>query len=343
MPASRTYAPLSPGKFRAMARLADQHGRFKMLAIDQRGAMRALLTSALGRAPTFEEVCASKRLVVDSLAGEASAVLIDPDYGVPATLDVLPVKTGLIVAIDASDYETTAQGRMARIVPNWSVGKAKRLGADAIKLLAYYSPRAGTAVLDHQHELIRSVGQECARFDMAFMLEPLIYPIGETPDAFARDRAELVRQSTTALADVAFQVDIYKLESPLLSAGLGGDPSRQALLTSHFERMTAGLPAPWVILSAAAAPADFAAVMSAACAAGAGGYLAGRSIWKTAVEQFPSREEVTHRLQSAGVPYMRELNVLTDRLVAASQRQVILATLLAPADFPQSYPGSDKD
>lgn len=342
MPAPRLLSPLSPGKYRSISRLTDAQGRFKMLAIDQRGAMRALLTTALGRAPSFEEVSAAKRLVVESLAGEASAVLIDPDYGVPATIDVLPSRTGLVVAVDASDYETTAGGRKAKIVDNWSVEKVKRLGADAIKLLVYYSPRAEASVRRHQHDLIRSLGRDCARYDLAFMLEPLIYPLGETPEDFAKDRADLVRESTAALADPAFQVDIYKLESPLPSAGLGNDPAGVERLAKEFERMTAALPAPWVILSAAAAPADFAAVLTAACAAGANGYLAGRSIWKTAVDLFPDRDALTRQLQLAGAPYMRELTALTDRLVAASKRQVALAPMSTPADFPQSYAGFDK-
>ena len=339
MVAHSNYAPLSPGKFRAMGRLADPDGRFEMLAIDQRGAMRALLSATLGRAPQFADFCAVKRSIVEHLSAQATAVLIDPDYGLPAALAVLPAKTGLIVTIDASDYETAAGGRRNRMVANWSIEKVKRLGADAVKLLVFYSPRADKAVLDHQHALIRSVGDDCKRYDIAFMLEPLIYPVGEDQAAFVRDRASLVVDSMAALADTAFQVDIYKLESPLPAAGLSEDPALQAKLAGLFEDMTATLRAPWVILSAAAAPKDFAAVLTAACAAGASGYLAGRSIWKAAAEAYPDVGELRRRLQQTGAPYMRELNALTERLVAASNRQLQMPPTSSPGDFPSRSAG----
>ncbi len=312
-----------------------------MLAADQRGAMRALLTSSLGRAPDFAEVCALKRGIVEGLAGEASAVLIDPEYGLPAVLPVLPGRTGLIVTVDASDYESTAGGRKTRIVADWGVGKAKRLGADAIKLLVFYHPLADKKVLDHQHDLLRRIGDDCARYDIAFMLEPLIYPMDTDQAAYARDRAQLVVDSTLALSDPAFQVDIYKLESPLPAVGLAGDAAGRTRLAELFELMTDRLPAPWVILSAAAAPEDFAAVLAAACSAGAGGYLAGRSIWKTAAEAFPDRQEMQRLLHGTCVPYMRELNALTDRLATPSPRQLALPLAAAPADFPAGYRGFD--
>jgi len=339
MVAKTPFAPLSPGKFRAMGRLADADGRFAMLAVDQRGAMRSLLSATLGHAPHFEDICAVKRSIVEHLAGQATAVLIDPDYGLPAALSALPATSGLIVTIDAADYDTSDAGRTTRLVSDWSVEKVKRLGADAIKLLVYYSPRADQAVLDHQHALIRRVGADCARYDIAFMLEPLIYQLGADQAAFARDRTSLVLDSTAALADAAFQVDIYKLESPLPAAGLGDDPALRAKLTALFDDMTAKLPAPWVILSAAAAAKDFTAVLTAACMAGASGYLAGRSIWKTAAEAFPDLDEMRRRLQVIGGPYMRDLNAMTDRLVPASKRIAKLRPIVGPDDFPASYAG----
>ncbi|HVZ00459.1 MAG TPA: tagatose 1,6-diphosphate aldolase [Dongiaceae bacterium] len=339
MDAANRLNDLSPGKYRAISRMIDRAGHFKMVAVDQRAPMRAILKEALGRDAAFEDMGRLKRLLVEELAAESTAVLIDPEYGLPAALDVLPGGPGLIVTLEDSNFEVTPGGRKARVIPNWSVEKIKRLGADGVKFLVWYNHKADRAVIEHQHAIVRHLGEECARYDIAFLIEPLVYPHDEEPRDFARNRADYVMRSIEDLSDPAFGIDIYKLESPVDAAELGHDDAAREALTAMFRKMAAKLPGPWVMLSAAADPDKFARVLACAYAAGASGFLAGRSIWKSAAGSYPDIDAVRQKLRGTAVPYMRRLNEMTDRSGAPWTQRPHLPPASAPDQFPASFPG----
>jgi tagatose 1,6-diphosphate aldolase len=339
MDAAKQLNDLSPGKYRAISRMVDPAGRFKMVAVDQRAPLRAILKEALAREATFEDMARLKRILVEELASESTAVLIDPEYGLPGALDVLPGAPGLIVTLEDSNFEVTTGGRKARVIPNWSVQKIKRLGADGVKFLVWYNHKADRAVVEHQHAIIRHLGEECARYDIAFLIEPLVYAHNEDPQDFARNRADHVIRSIEALSDPALGIDIYKLESPVDAAVLADDPEGGSALTGMFRRMAAALPSPWVMLSAAADPEKFARVLDCAYAAGASGFLAGRSIWKSAAESYPDADAVRRKLRTVAVPYMRRLNELTDQRGAPWTQRPRLPAVSRADQFPAAFPG----
>jgi tagatose 1,6-diphosphate aldolase len=310
-----------------------------MVAVDQRAPLRAILEKALGRAPSFHDVGTVKRMLVEELAGEGSAVLIDPEYGLPAALDALPGGPALIVTLEDSNFEVTPGGRKARTIPDWSVEKIKRLGGDGVKFLIWYNHEADPSVVRHQQDVVRRLGEECARYDLAFLVEILVYPQGPNAAAFAERRTELVVRSVEDFADPSFGIDIYKLESPVDPAAKRWDDESRDALVATFERMAGGLPAPWVMLSAAADPAHFAEVLRCAYRAGAGGFLAGRSIWKSAAEAYPDLDEVRRRLQTMAVPYMRSLNAMTDALGTRWRQRPVLPTAAATGAFPAAFQG----
>ncbi|NIS30131.1 MAG: tagatose-bisphosphate aldolase, partial [Actinobacteria bacterium] len=61
-----------------------------------------------------------------------------------------------------SVFEETPYGRRSSSIDDWSVEKIKRVGGDAVKVLAWYRPDADAAVLEHQHEYVAAIGAECA-------------------------------------------------------------------------------------------------------------------------------------------------------------------------------------
>lgn len=339
MSSSNFLTHLSPGKFRAISRLIDDAGRFKMVAVDQRAPMRGILKAALGRDPATQDMYALKRILIEELAKESTAVLIDPEYGIPAALDVLPGRPGLIVTLEDSNFEVTPGGRKARIIPNWSVEKIKRLGGDGVKFLVWYNHNADADVVQHQHNVLRQLGKECARYDLAFLVEPLVYAHNEDEKSFAQNRSQLVIKSIEALSDPDLGIDIYKLESPVDAAILGQDSASHTQLTDMFKRMTINLPSPWVMLSAAAEPNLFSDVLRCAYAAGAGGFLAGRSIWKHAADGYPDMQEVRSRLRNTAIPYMRKLNDMTDELGTRWSQKPRMPIHSSQSSFIDSYPG----
>jgi tagatose 1,6-diphosphate aldolase len=339
----------SIGKTRGLTRLADDRGHFTMVALDQRPPLIAALAKARGIAPadvSFADMVKAKRLFVQGLGSAASSMLFDPNYAVPAAIDILPRSTGLIMTLEDHRVEETPAGRKTKSIADWSVEKIRRMGADAVKVLVWYRPDAGADVVAHQRAYVRAVGDACRVHDIAYVLELLVYPFqgaaGHTTDYVeAPDkRAELVIDSVRDFAAPEYGVDLFKLETPLPAAGLL-EPGSDAAATAAFDaigRICAEAGIPWVMLSGGAAPALFERVMSYAYAAGASGFLAGRSIWLNAIENhFPDAAAVLAALNDDGRQRLARLSAIAARLARpwTSRFDPIAAT--REGDFARLY------
>ena len=144
------------GKTRGLRRMADDAGHFTMVALDQRPPIANLVAAKRGIAPSqvsFADMIAVKRLLVEALGQKASAMLLDPNYAVPAALDQLPARAGMLVTLEDHRFQDTAGGRLSHSIRDWSVEKIKRMGADGVKVLAWYRPDASPEVLAHQNTM----------------------------------------------------------------------------------------------------------------------------------------------------------------------------------------------
>lgn len=294
------------GKRWRLRRLADADGFFSMVAIDQRPPIFATLAKGLRTTPErvpFAEVLAAKRVLAEAFAPLASAMLVDPNWGYLAAGDVLDPAAGLLLTLE--DHRTTPD-RRSRVIADWNVDKIRALGGDAVKLLAWYHPRADAHVRAHQQDLVQQVGEDCARCELPFVLELLLYPLGaDDADAYGDDpakHADEVLQSVEAFADTRYRVDLFKLESPLPAGrvptpGEAGDTAcAQAFAALH--RACGGRP--WVMLSAGAQAWAFERVLGYAARAGASGFLAGRALWADALDRWPDRDAVARHLATTG-------------------------------------------
>jgi tagatose 1,6-diphosphate aldolase len=297
------------GKRWRLRRLADADGFFAMVAIDQRPPIFATLARAAGTTPDrvpFAEVLAAKRLLAEAFAPAATAMLVDPNWGYPAAADLLNPAAGLLLTLE--DHRTTPD-RRSSLIADWSVDKIRALGGDAVKLLAWYHPRADAAVRAHQQEVVQRVGEDCARAELPFVLELLLYPLtsdrADDADAYRDDpakHADEVLASVEAFADARYRVDLFKLESPLPPAqvpapGEAGDAACAADFAA-LGRACGGRP--WVMLSAGAQAADFERVVGYAARAGAAGFLAGRALWADGLALWPDRAAVAQQLAGTG-------------------------------------------
>jgi tagatose 1,6-diphosphate aldolase len=313
----------SLGKRWGLRRLADARGHFRMLATDQRPPIMQIVARARGCAPeaaSFADIVAIKRLLVEELAPHATATLADPNFTYATSIDALPAQAGLILTLEEHRFADTPQGRLTASIPGWSVDRIKRLGADGVKLLAFYRPDAAPDVVAHQQAYVRAVGRDCAAYDIPLVLELLVYPFARVATQGA-DYAEdperhpsLVIDSVREFARPEYGVDLLKLESPVPAARLpaADDAAGNARVQALFDelgRAAGGLP--WVMLSAGAAQAQFRRVLRFAYRAGASGFLAGRAIWADAMTGFPDLDACRAGLRASAVPYMRELAALT--------------------------------
>lgn len=314
------------GKTRGLARLADADGYFRMVALDQRPPMFEAIAQAKGIAKdqvAYADVTAAKRLLVEALAPHCSSMLFDPNFAVPAAIDLLPARCGLIMTLEEHRVEETKGGRKSRAIDNWSVAKIRAMGGDAVKVLAWYRPDADKAINDHQKVFVREIGEECRRSDIPYVLELLVYPFLGSANHTA-DYVEspgklpaLVIDSVREFAKPEYGVDLLKLESPLAANSLPPRDGSAAGTAAQKEFDAIGeicreRGIPWVLLSGGAASEKFELVLSYAYAAGASGFLAGRTIWLDSVRShFPNLKAVSSALRKDSVTILDRLSALT--------------------------------
>lgn len=311
---------ISAGKYRGMRRMADANGRYKMTAVDQRPPIKNPIKAKRGTAEApWEDVAGFKELLIEELQAESSAMLLDPHYAYPRGITLLDARPGLILTLEDSIFRETPGGRLSAEIDHWSVEKIKRAGGDAVKVLTWYRPDADPAVCRAQQDFTQRIGEACRRYDIPFVFELLVYPLAQDAEQ-TRDyvemqskHPELVLESVRTFADPRFGVDLFKLESPI-PAGALPDPDGPgaAAAQAWFDRLDEAAGRPWVMLSAGAGMQEFQRVLRYAYRAGAAGYLAGRAIWLEPFQRFPDWDGIRAGLRERSVPYMRELNALTD-------------------------------
>lgn len=307
---------LSPGKLWGMRRMADEAGRFKMVAVDQRPPIKNPIREKRGTAEApYEDVAGFKLMLVEELQRHATAMLLDPHFALPRGFTLLSPRIGLVVTLEDSLFRETEGGRLSAEIDDWSVAKIKRCGGDAVKVLAWYRPDAEASVIAAQKDFAARIGEACARFDIPYVFELLVYPLpGEKNQTtqyieMADKRADLVLDSVRAFAEPRYGIDLFKVESPVPARGVaeGGDAAQAA-----FDELGRLCGRPWVMLSAGAGMAEFEAILARAYRAGASGYLAGRAIWAEPFKAFPDWEAIRAGLRATSVPYMERINALTD-------------------------------
>ena len=291
--------PLSAGKQKGLEAVADSHGIIAALAIDQRSALRSLFSRAMGVDATDvppEKLSQFKEAVSSILTPHASAILLDPEYGLPAAAK-RATNAGLLLAYEQTGYDHNVPGRMPRLLDRWSVKRLIAAGANAVKLLLYYSSRSSAETNDSKYAFVEKVGEECAASDVPFFLELVSY--GENMDEkgieFARIKQEVVAAGMKEFSKPQYRVDVLKVGMPVNLSFIEGSPScaGEILYTreqakQHFLFAAACASSPFIYLSEGVSNPAFQFGLQLAAEAGArfSGVLCGRATWKEGVEMF---------------------------------------------------------
>jgi tagatose-1,6-bisphosphate aldolase len=264
--------PISIGKLRGLQQISSQRGTFTALALDHRQNLR----KANPVLSSDEQLSRFKLEVTTALASRATAVLLDPEVSAAQAIAArsIPNNVGLVVAVESTGYAGDATARQAQIIPGWSVEKAKRMGASAIKLLVYYHPDSPTA--PEIEAFTKNISNECDKHDLVLMLEPLSYSLDESKKLSSEEKRYVVVETAKRLAPLG--ADILKAEFPL-----DVTESNQTLWKEACEEISAASPIPWILLSAAVDYEIFLQQVTGACNAGASGIAVGRAVWKEAV------------------------------------------------------------
>src|SRR5436309_8604642 len=207
---------LTPGKLAGMKAVSDKRGVIAAAAMDQRGSLRKSLAKEKGGEITDHDMEEFKAIVTEVLTQHASAILLDPEWGLPASKRRAK-DSGLLLAYEKTGYDANTPGRLPDLLDDWSVRRLKEAGADCIKILLYYTPTDGEKVNDKKHAWVERIGDECRANDIPFFLEFVGYEEGadEKGLEFARKKPEIVSQSMAEFSKDKYGIDVMKVEVPV--------------------------------------------------------------------------------------------------------------------------------
>ena len=203
-----------------MKALANERGVIAATAMDQRGNLQKALSTFRGvdvHEITPAMMSEFKVAVSRILTPYASAILLDPEFGLEAGRARAP-NAGLLLAYELSGYDNTRPGRLPDLLPHVSVKRLVDWGADAVKILIYYSPFDDASVNDFKYTFMERIGAECETYEIPFFLEIVGYdPKGgdEKCLEYARQKPEIVKQSMEVFSRAEFRVDVLKVEVPI--------------------------------------------------------------------------------------------------------------------------------
>ncbi len=121
---------ISPGKLQHLKALSNKEGIIAAAAMDQRGSLQKSLASAKGvdqKAITYEMMSEFKTAVTRILTPHASAILLDPEFGLEAA-KARSKNAGLLLAYEESGYDNTKPGRLPDLLPLRFRKAHRRLG-----------------------------------------------------------------------------------------------------------------------------------------------------------------------------------------------------------------------
>jgi tagatose 1,6-diphosphate aldolase len=308
------------GKLAGMKAVSDARGVIAAAAMDQRGSLKKALAKERGSDVSDKDLEEFKILVTEVLTQHASAILLDPEWGLPASKRRAR-DSGLLMAYEKTGYDANAPGRLPDLLDLWSVRRLKEAGADCIKILLYYAHADPATINDHKHAWVERIGDECRANDIPFFLEVIAYEEGvdEKGLDFARKKPELVAAYMREFSKDRYGVDVLKVEVPVNMkfvegmksfAGTSAYTKQQAM---DWFRQTADVAKrPFIYLSAGVSNAEFTETLELAGEAGTrfSGVLCGRATWKDGIPIYAKQGAGAFRswLQSEGVKNIANVN-----------------------------------
>lgn len=317
---------MSSGKLAGMKAVSDGRGVIAAAAMDQRGSLKKALAKEKGSDIGDADMEEFKIHVTEVLTRHASAILLDPEWGLPASRR-RSNEAGLLLAYEKTGYDANTPGRLPDLLDVWSVRRLKEAGADCIKILLYYTPFDPKHINDHKHAWVERIGDECRANDIPFFLEFVGYEEGldEKGFDFARKKPEIVTRSMEEFTKDRYGVDVMKVEMPVNmkfvegARAFGGQKAytKQEAM-DHFRRSADVATKPFIYLSAGVSNAEFTESLELAAEAGTrfSGVLCGRATWKDGIPVFGKQGAQAFRawLEDQGV---KNINNVNERLAPA--------------------------
>jgi tagatose 1,6-diphosphate aldolase len=317
---------ITPGKLAGLKAVSDSRGVIAAAAMDQRGSLKKALAKERGAEVGDKDLEEFKSLVTEVLTPHASAILLDPEWGIPASKRRAK-NAGLLMAYEKTGYDANTPGRLPDLLDDWSVRRLKAAGADCIKILLYYTPDDPKSINERKHAWAERIGDECRANDIPFFLEFVGYEEGadEKGLEYAKKKPEIVIGAMKEFTKDRYGVDVMKVEVPVnmqyvegakVSGGQKAYSKKDAM--DHFRRAADVSTKPFIYLSAGVSNPEFTEALELAAEAGTrfSGVLCGRATWKDGIAVYGKQGGAAFRkwLEDQGV---KNINNVNERLKAA--------------------------
>src|SRR5579862_367184 len=299
-----------------MKAVSNERGVIAAAAMDQRGSLKKALGADAGDAQLEE----FKIYVTEVLTQHASAILLDPEWGLPAAKRRAK-GSGLLLAYEKTGYDKQTPGRLPDLLDLWSAKRLKEAGADCVKILLYYTPYDEKKINELKHAWVERIGDECRSNDIPFFLELVGYKEGmdEKGADFAKLKPEVVAKSMEEFSKERYGVDVLKVEIPINMQFVEGARSfkgtkaytrKEAL--DHYRATATATDKPFIYLSAGVSNPEFIEDLEFAAEAGVkfSGVLCGRATWADGVKVYAEKGAKAFEawLQDEGVKNIENVN-----------------------------------
>ena len=284
-----------------MENLSTTDGVISALAIDQRGSLKQMLADAANKPADETTIVDFKKAVSAELTKYASAILLDPEYGLPAS-KVRDANSGLLLSYEKTGYDVSEPGRFPDLIENQSALRIKEEGGDAVKFLLYYDVDDPDSINDRKKAFVERVGAESKEIGLPLFVELVSYD--ENSDnvndaAFAKVKPHKVIEMTREFSDPRYNISVLKLEVPVNQKFVEGFTDGNEAVYSQeeakkfYKEQSDATDLPFIFLSAGVSNEMFLKELQFAKEAGStfNGVLCGRATWKPGVEPFAAQGE----------------------------------------------------
>jgi tagatose 1,6-diphosphate aldolase len=311
---------LTPGKLAGLKAVSTPGAVIAAAAMDQRGSLQKSIAKDRGAAADGHDLEEFKLLVTDVLTRYASAILLDPEYGLPAAKE--RNGKGLLLAYEKTGYDSNTPGRLPDLLDVWSVRRLKEAGADCIKILLYYTPFETASVNDLKQAWIERIGDECLAHDIPFFLEFVGYDVsgvGEKSLEYAKLKPSVVSGCMAEFSKDRYNVDVLKVEVPIEMTHVEGTQAfkgekayTRAEALQHFRDAESVTDKPFIYLSAGVTNPIFIETLELAGESGTkfNGVLCGRATWFDGISIYAKQGSDAFRkwLETEGVENIQNVN-----------------------------------
>lgn len=308
------------GKLAGLKAVSNARGVIAAAAMDQRGSLQKSIGAARGTDANADDLVVFKELVTKVLTRYASAILLDPEFGLPAARQ--RNDAGLLLAYEKTGYDATTAGRLPDLLDLWSVRRLKEAGADCVKILLYYTPYEKPEINELKHAWIERIGDECNYHDIPFFMEPIGYDEngkGEKTIDYAKKKPSVVAKTMEEFGKDRYSIDILKVEVPVEMTFVEGTQAykgEKAYTRSEalqlFRDAESATDKPFIYLSAGVTNPIFIETLELAGESGTkfNGVLCGRATWFDGINIYATKgaDVFEEWLNTTGVENIKNVN-----------------------------------